>query len=124
MVVVRNLWSSLAVLPVGVTVGLRRVAGGPGVRADFGLGSAHVAQGPLRNPGVNNHAAIGVAFREDFAVARQHGQQPPVVDARLDVDVQEAVAERLADGIGQGIDSLTRVGADRKCARIATERLW
>ena len=67
-------------------------------------GPRHVAQRPLGNAAVDDHAAVGVVLREHFAVAGQVGQQPAVVDPRLHVDVEKAVAQGLADRGGQLIE--------------------
>ena len=62
---------------------------------------AQMAHRPLGNAAVHDHAAVGVALRQHFAVAGQQGQQAAVVDAGLDVHVEETVAQRLADRRGQ-----------------------
>ena len=52
---------------------------------------------------------IGVLLREHFAVGGQVGQQPAVLDADFDVDVEETAAQGLAHRGGQVAPGRRRV---------------
>ncbi len=92
------------------------------VRADVHVRLAQMAHGPLRDATVHDHSAIGVPLGQHFAVIGEQCQEPPVFDARFDVDVEKPMAQFAADGLLQLGNSLPCVGTNGHGMRIAAHQ--
>ena len=65
---------------------------------DHGVVGSNSADVLARQAAMNRDSLAGVRAAEDFAVLSEVGEQPAVRDVGLDVDVQEVLRERVADG--------------------------
>ncbi len=79
----------------------RRNAGVGNMPADGRFAGIDLAKVLLRQAAMHDNAIFGVLLRQDLTLAGQPGQQPAVVDAHLDVDVEKRTAQGLAHRAGQ-----------------------
>ena len=82
----------------------------------------YAAEVLLRDAAMDHHAAVAVVLREDLAVGGQVGQQPAVLDAELNVHVEEAAAQGVAHRGVEVRQPEARPGTDRHGVRVAAQQ--
>ena len=68
------------------------------VGPDRRVAAVQMRKRPLRNAAVDRHSVVVVPLGKHFAIGAEHRQQTSVVDARLDVDVEETMPQHAAHG--------------------------
>ena len=62
---------------------------------------SHVAQMPLGNPAMHGHEVFAKKLRDHFAIGRQIGKKPTVVDTHVDIDIDKAATQCVAHRRGE-----------------------